>query len=108
MQEEDDLTGDEKKQYEADIEAMTRILLGLPKWSKYIVNVRLSKNLHSDDYDLLFDHLQQYEANVNASRAKRVEKSHDPLAIVANTYASSSLSHPAMAETRGVTSWIPS
>ncbi|GJY91417.1 integrase, catalytic region, zinc finger, CCHC-type containing protein, partial [Tanacetum coccineum] len=47
-------------------------------------------NLHSDDYDLLFDHLQQYEVNVNASRAKRAAKSHDPLALVANTYASSS------------------
>ncbi|GKF44604.1 hypothetical protein Tco_0131156 [Tanacetum coccineum] len=41
---------------------------------------------------MLFDHLQQYEGLVNASRAKRAAKTHDPLALVANTYASSSFS----------------
>ncbi|GKC55273.1 hypothetical protein Tco_1078018 [Tanacetum coccineum] len=52
----------------------------------------MSKNLAKDHYDTLIDHLQQYEGTVNASRAKRATKSHDPLALVANAYASSSSS----------------
>ncbi|GKD31733.1 hypothetical protein Tco_1242511 [Tanacetum coccineum] len=55
---------------------------------KYVTNVRLSKNLAEDSYDSLFDHLQQYEGIVNAFRAKRVAKTHDPLDLVPNTYES--------------------
>nr|GEU36185.1 hypothetical protein [Tanacetum cinerariifolium] len=40
----------------------------------------------------MFDHLQRYEGIVNASRAKRAIKPHDPLALVVNAYASSSSS----------------
>ncbi|GJV99620.1 retrovirus-related pol polyprotein from transposon TNT 1-94 [Tanacetum coccineum] len=39
--------------------------------------------------DDLFDYLQQFEKLVNASRAKKLEKSHDPLALVAHTGSSS-------------------
>ncbi|GKD46548.1 integrase, catalytic region, zinc finger, CCHC-type containing protein [Tanacetum coccineum] len=60
-----------------------------PEWNKYVTNVRLTNKLRDDHYDVLFDHLQQYEGLVNASRAKRAAKTHDPLALVANTYASS-------------------
>ncbi|GKC32765.1 retrovirus-related pol polyprotein from transposon TNT 1-94 [Tanacetum coccineum] len=104
---EDDLTGDDLKQYETNIDAMNLILLPIPndiynsvdacenakdmwdrpEWNKYVTNVRLTKNLKEDPYDVLFDHLQQYEGLVNASRAKRAAKTHDPLALVANTYA---------------------
>ncbi|GKC03096.1 hypothetical protein Tco_0994706 [Tanacetum coccineum] len=59
-----------------------------PEWFKYVTNVRLSKNLAEDSYDTLFDHLQQYEGIVNAFRAKRVAKTHDPLDLVPNTYES--------------------
>ncbi|GKG33134.1 hypothetical protein Tco_0430644, partial [Tanacetum coccineum] len=38
---------------------------------------------------MLYDHLQQYESFINASRAKRAAPTHDPLSLVANTYASS-------------------
>nr|GEZ45678.1 hypothetical protein [Tanacetum cinerariifolium] len=31
--------------------------------------------------------IQQYEVNVNASKAKRVAKTHDPLALVENTFS---------------------
>ncbi|GKE03799.1 hypothetical protein Tco_1395817 [Tanacetum coccineum] len=62
------------------------------EWNKYVTNVHLSKNLVEDSYDALFDHLQQYEGIVNASRAKRAVKIHDALALDANTYASSSSS----------------
>ncbi|GJZ49798.1 hypothetical protein Tco_0603988 [Tanacetum coccineum] len=60
--------------------------------NKYVTNVCLTKNLKEDPYDVLFDHLQQYEGLVNASKAKRTAKTHDPLALVANTYARSSSS----------------
>ncbi|GJY27832.1 integrase, catalytic region, zinc finger, CCHC-type containing protein [Tanacetum coccineum] len=59
----------------------------LPEWSKYVTNVHLSKNLRKDHYDALFDPLQHYEINVNASREKRAAKTHDPLALVVKTYA---------------------
>ncbi|GJY63103.1 gag-pol polyprotein [Tanacetum coccineum] len=63
-----------------------------PKWYKYVTNVRLVKNLTKDPYDELFDHLQQYDKLVIASRVKMLEKTHDPLAIVA--YISSSSRSP--------------
>ncbi|GKA04162.1 hypothetical protein Tco_0676943 [Tanacetum coccineum] len=72
--------------------AELRESLSSPEWYKYVTNVRLEKDLKKDTYDMLFDHLQQYESLANASRGKRAAKTHDPLALVANTYASSSSS----------------
>ncbi|GJU30302.1 retrovirus-related pol polyprotein from transposon TNT 1-94 [Tanacetum coccineum] len=60
-----------------------------PEWLKYMTQVRLAKQLTVDSFDDLFDYLQQFEKLVNASRAKKLEKSHDPLALVANTGSSS-------------------
>ncbi|GJV66976.1 hypothetical protein Tco_1482485 [Tanacetum coccineum] len=60
-----------------------------PEWMKYVTQVRLAKRLTVDSYDDLFDYLQQFEKLVNASRAKKLEKSHDPLALVAHTGSSS-------------------
>ncbi|GJR06886.1 hypothetical protein Tco_0529870 [Tanacetum coccineum] len=60
-----------------------------PEWLKYVTQVRLAKQLTVDSFDDLFDYLQQFEKLVNASRAKKLEKSHDPLALVANTSLSS-------------------
>ncbi|GJZ55914.1 retrovirus-related pol polyprotein from transposon TNT 1-94 [Tanacetum coccineum] len=56
-----------------------------PEWLKYVTQVRLAKILTEDSYDDLFDYLQQFEKLVNASRAKKLEKSHDPLTLVAHT-----------------------
>ncbi|GJW49865.1 hypothetical protein Tco_0091216 [Tanacetum coccineum] len=50
----------------------------------YVTQVRLAKTLTEDSYDDLFYYLQQFEKLVNASRAKKLEKSHDPLAWVAH------------------------
>ncbi|GJT16976.1 hypothetical protein Tco_0875682 [Tanacetum coccineum] len=50
-----------------------------PEWLKYVTQVRLAKRLTVDSFDDLFDYLQQFEKLVNASRAKKLEKSHDPL-----------------------------
>ncbi|GKA52692.1 gag-pol polyprotein [Tanacetum coccineum] len=46
-----------------------------------IETLRLAKRLTMDSYDDLFYYLQQFEKLVNVSRAKKLEKSHDPLAL---------------------------
>ncbi|GJX12341.1 hypothetical protein Tco_0204099 [Tanacetum coccineum] len=56
---------------------------------KYVNQVRLAKILTVDSYNDLFDYLQQFEKLVNALRANKLEKSHDPLALVAHTGSSS-------------------
>ncbi|GJT47484.1 hypothetical protein Tco_0956199 [Tanacetum coccineum] len=53
--------------------------------TSFIYNLRLAKKLTVDSFDDLFDYLLQFEKLVNASRAKKLEKSHDPLALVAHT-----------------------
>ncbi|GJT59566.1 retrovirus-related pol polyprotein from transposon TNT 1-94 [Tanacetum coccineum] len=78
---EDDLTGDNLKHYEVVIE--------------YVTSVRLERNVRDVPYDELFYYLQQYEKIVIASRAKKLEKTHDPLALVAHTSSSSSRPPPA-------------
>ncbi|GJR22060.1 hypothetical protein Tco_0970587 [Tanacetum coccineum] len=44
--------------------------------------VTVNTKLTEDTYDDLFDYLHQYEKLVNASRAKKLENSHDLLALV--------------------------
>ncbi|GJR04973.1 hypothetical protein Tco_0527957 [Tanacetum coccineum] len=53
-----------------------------PEWLKYVTHVRLAKRLTVDTFDDLFYYLQQFEKLVNVSRAKKLEKSHDPLALL--------------------------
>ncbi|GJX65381.1 hypothetical protein Tco_0299724 [Tanacetum coccineum] len=60
-----------------------------PEWLKYVTQVCLAKRLIVDSFDDLFDYLQQFEKLVNTSKAKKLEKSHDPLALVAHTGSSS-------------------
>ncbi|GJR18769.1 hypothetical protein Tco_0967296 [Tanacetum coccineum] len=67
-------------------EALISFLNSLqPEWLKYVTQVRLAKRLTVDSFDDIFDYLQQFEKLVNASREKKLEKSHDPLALVAHT-----------------------
>ncbi|GJS60935.1 retrovirus-related pol polyprotein from transposon TNT 1-94 [Tanacetum coccineum] len=60
-----------------------------PEWLKYVTQVCRAKRLTVNSFDDLFDYLQQFEKLVNASWAKKLEKSHDPLALVAHTSSSS-------------------
>ncbi|GJW12316.1 hypothetical protein Tco_1578143 [Tanacetum coccineum] len=60
-----------------------------PEWLKYVTQVRLAKQLTVDSFDDLFDYLSRFEKLVNASRAKKLEKSHDHLPLVAHTGSSS-------------------
>nr|GEY66667.1 hypothetical protein [Tanacetum cinerariifolium] len=65
-----------------------------PEWLKYVTQVPLAKILAEDSYDDLFDYLQQFKKLVNASRTKKVEKLHDPFALVAYTGSSSRTTTP--------------
>ncbi|GJV11044.1 hypothetical protein Tco_1352585 [Tanacetum coccineum] len=58
------------------------------EWLKYVTSVRLEKYITEVSYDELFDYLQQYEKIVIAFREKKLEKTHDPLALVAHTSSS--------------------
>ncbi|GJR66740.1 hypothetical protein Tco_0012805 [Tanacetum coccineum] len=60
-----------------------------PEWLKYVTQFHLAKCLTVDTFDDLLDYLQQFEKLVNVSRAEKLEKSHDPLALVAHTGSSS-------------------
>ncbi|GJX21684.1 hypothetical protein Tco_0226129 [Tanacetum coccineum] len=115
-QNEDDLTGDDLKQYEADIEAMNLILIPIPNdiynyvdacenardmWDRVkrlMQGTELSATERESRFVNEFDKFTTKLENlfsrmdkglVNASRAKRAAKTHDPLALVANTYANS-------------------
>ncbi|GKA70211.1 hypothetical protein Tco_0776275 [Tanacetum coccineum] len=56
-----------------------------PGWSKYDTLTRQNKYLSDVEYDLLYDTLQQFEPHIQASKAKRAAKNHDPLALIAHS-----------------------
>ncbi|GJY47253.1 hypothetical protein Tco_0436316 [Tanacetum coccineum] len=64
-----------------------------PEWSKYVTMVRHNKTGDVVSYDELYDFLVQFEPHVQASKAKKAAKNHDPLARLANSNASSSQSY---------------
>ncbi|GJT33003.1 hypothetical protein Tco_0923422 [Tanacetum coccineum] len=96
----DDLTRDALKQYEADIEVMNLILISIlndiynsetrfnNEFDQFIAEpkeslvVRLARKLIEVSYDDLFDYIQQYEKIVIDFIEKKLEKTHDPLALV--------------------------
>ncbi|GKB33945.1 hypothetical protein Tco_0873346 [Tanacetum coccineum] len=64
-----------------------------PEWSKYVTMVRHNKTGDTVSYDQLYDSLVYFEPHVQASKAKRAAKNHDPLALIAHSNASSLQSH---------------
>ncbi|GKB46278.1 retrovirus-related pol polyprotein from transposon TNT 1-94 [Tanacetum coccineum] len=64
-----------------------------PEWSKYVTMVRHNQTGDIVSYDVLYDSLVQFEPHVLASKAKKVAKNHDPLALLVHSNASSSQSH---------------
>ncbi|GKD30024.1 hypothetical protein Tco_1240802, partial [Tanacetum coccineum] len=143
LEREEDLSEDDLKHYEAEIEAMNLILISIPndiynsvdacttakamwqrvtfnerncnqnhikyplvtvntkflnclqpEWLKYVTQVRLAKRLTVDSYEDFFDYLQKFKKLVNASRAKKLKKTHDLLALVAHTGSSSRTTTP--------------
>ncbi|GJY32988.1 hypothetical protein Tco_0417457 [Tanacetum coccineum] len=61
--------------------------------SKYVTMVRHNQTGPAVSYDVLYDQLVQFKPHVLASKAKKVAKNHDPLALIAHSNASSSHSH---------------
>ncbi|GJU88502.1 retrovirus-related pol polyprotein from transposon TNT 1-94 [Tanacetum coccineum] len=93
LQTAEDLQGDELLHYDAEIELMNLILLSIPNEIYNSVDActtakEMWKRVELDSFDDLFDYLQQFEKLVNASWVKKLEKSHDPLALVAHTGSS--------------------
>ncbi|GJV94368.1 hypothetical protein Tco_1545945 [Tanacetum coccineum] len=77
-----------------EISINTKFLNSLqPEWSKYVTMTRQKYALKTAEYDQLYDHLSQFEPHVNASKAKKATRNHDPLALVSNSHAHSSNSH---------------
>ncbi|GKB46279.1 hypothetical protein Tco_0897032 [Tanacetum coccineum] len=64
-----------------------------PEWSKYVTMVRHNQTGGTVSYDVLYDSLVQFEPHVLASKARKAAKNHVPLALLAQSNASSSQSH---------------
>ncbi|GKD27216.1 hypothetical protein Tco_1233430 [Tanacetum coccineum] len=113
-----DLTGDDKLNYEADIDAMNWILLGIPNdiynsvdscstsqqmWKRVQRLMQGTDLSKQERQSRLMNEFNKFSANaeelldsnepdVKASRAKRAARNHDPLALVANSYGNPSFS----------------
>ncbi|GKD51557.1 hypothetical protein Tco_1280533 [Tanacetum coccineum] len=70
------------------------------EWSKYVTMTCQKYTLKTIEFDLLFDHLIQFEPHVNASKAKKAASNHDPLALVANSHVHSSNSYASSSYSR--------
>ncbi|GKE43733.1 hypothetical protein Tco_1471017 [Tanacetum coccineum] len=66
------------------VQVNTKFLNTLPrKWSKFVTDVKLARNMHTTNYDHLFPSLSQHEAHATEVRLMR-ERFPDPLALIAN------------------------
>ncbi|GKB59532.1 hypothetical protein Tco_0915718 [Tanacetum coccineum] len=82
---EDDLTGDDLRHYEAEIEAMNLILISIPNDIYNSVDACTTTQAMWQRVERLMRGTMQNKVD----RAKKLEKSHDPLALVAHTGSSS-------------------
>nr|GFB94841.1 hypothetical protein [Tanacetum cinerariifolium] len=56
-----------------------------PEWRRHVTIVHQTKRLHEADYTQLYDFLKFNQVEVNELRAERLAKTHDPLALMANS-----------------------
>ncbi|GJT39424.1 hypothetical protein Tco_0939289 [Tanacetum coccineum] len=56
-----------------------------PEWSRHVTIVHQTKDLHTTDYTQLYDFLKYNQKEVDDQRAERTAKTHDPLALMANS-----------------------
>ncbi|GJT93862.1 hypothetical protein Tco_1082707 [Tanacetum coccineum] len=62
----------------------TKFLNSLPpEWSKFVMDVKLVRDLHTTNFDQLHAYLQQHELHANEFRIMR-ERNQDPFALVVN------------------------
>ncbi|GKB60325.1 hypothetical protein Tco_0916511 [Tanacetum coccineum] len=54
-----------------------------PEWSKFVMDVKLVKDLHTSNFDQLHAYLEQHELHANEVHIMR-ERNQDPLAFIAN------------------------
>nr|GFB08020.1 hypothetical protein [Tanacetum cinerariifolium] len=59
-----------------------------PEWKRHVTIVRQIKNLHEADFTQIYDFLKMNQDEVNELRAKRLAKSHYPLALMAHSQTS--------------------
>nr|GEY54784.1 retrovirus-related Pol polyprotein from transposon TNT 1-94 [Tanacetum cinerariifolium] len=57
----------------------------LPKWNVHVTIVHQTKDLHTADYTQLYDFLKYNQKEVDELKAKRLVKTQDPLALMANS-----------------------
>ncbi|GJR42961.1 hypothetical protein Tco_1311064 [Tanacetum coccineum] len=55
------------------------------EWSRHVTIVHQTKDLHEVDYTQLYDFLKYNQVEVNELRTKRLARTHDPLALMANS-----------------------
>ncbi|GJV15339.1 hypothetical protein Tco_1360662 [Tanacetum coccineum] len=56
-----------------------------PEWTRHVTIVHQTKDLHTADYNHLYDFLKYNQKEVDDLRAERLAKTHDPLALTANS-----------------------
>nr|GEX95392.1 integrase, catalytic region, zinc finger, CCHC-type, peptidase aspartic, catalytic [Tanacetum cinerariifolium] len=56
-----------------------------PEWSRHVTIFHQTKDLHTCDYTQLYDFLKYNQKEVDELKAKRLAKSQDPLALMANS-----------------------
>nr|GFA89890.1 hypothetical protein [Tanacetum cinerariifolium] len=101
-QTEEELTHNDIKWMDTDDQDIQTILLGLLEdvyaaidsceIANEIWELRQTKNLHEADFTQIYDFLKMNQDVVNELRAKRIAKSHDPLALMA--YSQNSFNFP--------------
>ncbi|GKD27219.1 hypothetical protein Tco_1233433 [Tanacetum coccineum] len=66
------------------VQVNTKFLNSLPpEWSKFVMDMKLARDLHTTNYDQFYSYLEQHEAHANETRLMH-ERYQDPLAFVAN------------------------
>nr|GEW39112.1 hypothetical protein [Tanacetum cinerariifolium] len=77
-----------------------------PEWSKFVINVKLVKDLHVTNFDQLFAHLEHHKAHANEIHILK-ERSHDPLALMKCDDPIDAINHMMSFLTTTVTSRYP-
>ncbi|GJR31167.1 hypothetical protein Tco_0027504 [Tanacetum coccineum] len=57
-----------------------------PEWIPHVTIVHQTKDLHTADYTQLYDFLKYNQKEVDELRAERLGKTHNPLALMANSH----------------------
>nr|GEX84494.1 hypothetical protein [Tanacetum cinerariifolium] len=56
-----------------------------PEWSRHVIIVHQTKDLHTADYTQLYDILKYNQKEVDELKAERLAKTQDPVALMANS-----------------------